>query len=848
LRAPALPEHFVQRQRLHALLDDLARAPLTMVVAPAGAGKTMLLAGWMAETDARGAWLSLDDIDRDPAQLWLGVMSALDTFVPGRCATSIDMLRRPYTLDQVVGQLLNDLEEADAPDPSVLIIDDVHLIDDERELMHSLGLFLLHLPAWLHVVLLARRDVDLPVDRLRARGQLGVVRFAELRFSRTEGSEMLSRLAPTLSPDEIDDTVGDVAGWAAGLQMAALAARSNLAQGLVGSRPIESEPLVDDFVWHEVLAAESDDLIDIMLDISVVDRVNSSLAEALTDRSDASAMLHRAEARGLFVARLGAAGWYEVHSLVRSSLYAELARRSPARLADRHRRAAAWFDQHDEVPIALDHWILSGEHREALRLLAARHADLYDAGREAVIVRAIAAISPSLRDADLETMIELAWCQLLVNRRAFTEAVEQALWWFDHTPADEATRNRLTMLRSFVVMVHGDWAAAGAMSRQALAAVGQAWWRDPLTRFGWNIVARQVAYGEDWHEDSGDVRDATLALSRDPERRAALEGTRAVGHAFAGHPVEALQVVAGVRRVTEVTNMTILRVESALAEALAHRELGDWSRALGELRALAEMPAETMLFVSVLARLELVDAHLDTGDVEAATSDFEAAESLITHEGLVGLRDRLARTGSLLALSVGDHDVAGAWAESVADPFWGPIALARVALATGDRGTAMTLLEGAPSRCVRHEVVLGLLRARAMDDAEESMKLAAAAIEVAAAHELLQSVASEGPDAFDLAERVGWRAPAAWMDRLRRLVAAGAGRPPAGSRQLVEQLTERERDVLRYLPSRLTVREIASELYVSVNTLKFHLKVIYRKLGVSSRAEAAAKARQLMSK
>ena len=117
---------------------------------------------------------------------------------------------------------------------------------------------------------------------------------------------------------------------------------------------------------------------------------------------------------------------------------------------------------------------------------------------------------------------------------------------------------------------------------------------------------------------SSDVRDATMALSRDPERRAALEGTRAVGHALAGHPVEALQVVAGVRRVTEITNMTILRAETALAEALAHRELGDWARAQQQLREIADAPAETMLFASVLARLELVDAHLDTGDVEAA--------------------------------------------------------------------------------------------------------------------------------------------------------------------------------------------------------------------------------------
>ena len=128
------------------------------------------------------------------------------------------------------------------------------------------------------------------------------------------------------------------------------------------------------------------------------------------------------------------------------------------------------------------------------------------------------------------------------------------------------------------------------------------------------------------------------------------------------------------------------------------------------------------------------------------------------------------------------------------------------------------------------------------------MKLATQALELAVANEMLQTVASAGPEALELVERGAWRAPEPWLDRLRRSSAAAADRPPRGQLNLVEPLTDRERDVLRFLPSRLTVREIADELYVSVNTLKFHLKVIYRKLGVTSRAEAAAKARQLTNK
>ena len=119
---------------------------------------------------------------------------------------------------------------------------------------------------------------------------------------------------------------------------------------------------------------------------------------------------------------------------------------------------------------------------------------------------------------------------------------------------------------------------------------------------------------ERWDDASDEVRQAEVALSRDPERRLAFEGTRALGEALAGRPLDALRVAAGVRRAAQVADMTIMRAELAVAEALAHRELGDRSRAVAELTALADAPAETMLFCRILAMCELAQAHLDDGD------------------------------------------------------------------------------------------------------------------------------------------------------------------------------------------------------------------------------------------
>ena len=266
------------------------------------------------------------------------------------------------------------------------------------------------------------------------------------------------------------------------------------------------------------------------------------------------------------------------------------------------------------------------------------------------------------------------------------------------------------------------------------------------------------------------------------------------------------------------------------------------------LRALADAQTETMIYTRVLALLELAEAHLDIDDAHAARLHLERAELLIDTEDLQGGgRLWLARVGTRVGLAVGSIDLARTWAEQVDDPFWGGVSTARVLLATADRAAGLAALDAATPRCARHQVVLGLMRAGAVDDQDEALQHASAAVEVAAANEMLQTVASEGSGVLDLIERTAWHAPGPWFDRLRRAVAGGAARPSPGGHELLEQLTDRERDVLRFLPSRLTIKEIAAELYVSINTLKFHLKVIYRKLGVTSRAEAAQRARQLMS-
>ena len=845
LRAPANPAHYLRRPRLISLLAQTTSVPITVVVAPAGSGKTSLLVDWRSIAAVPTAWLSVDESDRDGGQFWSAVTAALGELVD--LGTVPSPARRPATRPDVVPGIIARLERSDHPASAVLVLDDIHLVDDDDALVDALAHFLTALPDWLHVVLLTRRTPRLPVDRLRARGQLVEVQFAELRFSPEESEDMLACLQASLEHDEVSAAVDRAGGWAAGLQLTALASRSDSAQPVSLPRVDARGLLFADYVWREVLTAERPEVVDVLLDTSVVVRTNGALAAALSGRPDAGDLLADAEARGLFITRLGPSGWFEVHAVVRQELLGEVARRSPERVATLHARAARWFEDVGEVTSALEQWILAGRPREALRLLARTVGDLYDSGLTATIERTIAQIPLNVASGDLDAMIEFAWCHLLVDKRRFLEAVDAATASrARHDAGGRPQDGRLLMLQSIAATLTGDWRSSSTLATQAIALLPDDGQLDLVGRQGWNVIAREVALSERWDDGSPQLQDVRRELGWDPERRLAFEGSRAVGEALAGRPVDALRVAAGIRGVDVVASMAILCAELSLAEAVAHRELGDRARAVTELVSVAPRWLEPVAHAEAMAMLQLTELRLDEGDREAADTCFERAHAFVRSEfaGPGGLM-WLARTGTLVALAADRPAEARRWAEQVDDPFWGGVCMARVDLHEGRHADAAVRLHQVRPRCPRHEVVRDLLRARAATNHQDALDHVARAVARAAGVGLVQTVASEGAEVLELVEVHAFLAPAAWLDRVRRAASPLATARSTDPSVPGEHLTERELEVLRMLPSRLTLREIADELSISVNTLKFHLKVVYRKLAVGSRGEAADLARQV---
>ena len=848
LRPAANPTYLVERPRLHTLLDQATQASLTLVVAPAGSGKTSLLRSWVATVPFPYAWLSLDTDDRDPVQLWRGVFAALEGLAPGCAAAGADRLRRPGGLSEAIIAVLDDLESRDYG-PKALVIDDLQLVDEEEHISASLALLVQHLPGWLHVVIASRREPRLPVHRLRARGELGEVRFAELRFSFDEAASMLARLVPDLEPDVASEVAARAGGWAASIQLAALTVRSARAQG---TRFLPDQDgarhYLEDYIWHEVLTTEDDDLVDVLLATSVVERVDPGLARILAGRTDAAELLALAEERGLFITRIELTGAFEMHALVREVLLSLLARRWPERLRQLHGWAAGWYGAHGQTVTALEHWLRADSPRDALRLLASEVAALSDGGHESTIRRSIEAIPEHITADDPEASMEFAWCHLLVDRRRFVALVDSLGRRVDAGALDAGPvlAARLEVLQSVAAMLRGHWTDGASLARSALHDLREGWWLDPIGQFAWNMIARDIALSERWDDADSEARQVVQALGVAPDRRLELEGTRALAEALAGRPVDALRLAAGARKTSEVGNLTVLRTELLTAEALAHRELGELSAALPVLVELAGERIEPAPHCQLLAQLELTQVRIDEGDLDAAQHAFDLAAELVDTE-MTGpdARSWLARAGTSLALAAGDREDARRWVTQVRDPFWTGIASARVLFELDDPGQAVEALKTATPRCTRHRVIVNVLQARATVDQQEAERCLLDAVRLAASHGLVQTLASEGIEVVEAVERLAWQAPPTWLDRLRRAAVPGGATQIPPDHGLVETLTERELEVLRLLPSRLTLREISNELFISINTLKFHLRVIYRKLNCTSRAEAAAVARSI---
>lgn len=863
---PRLPETLVRRPRLESLFTSEARSQVTLVCGAPGAGKTTLLASWLATVPVGPvAWLTLDRRDNESRRLATLVTVALE-----RAGALPALAAMPYDGEDLLDAVFEHLVRRGQK--CVLVLDDIQELASGAAL-HTLRYLVERAPRVLDMVLASRADPPVPWGRLQMEGRLRQVRNADLRFSPEEAGELFTRHGIRLGRDDTNSLCERTEGWAAGLRLAACALSTDAdPRGFVLSASA-TQVAVSDYLLTEVLDRQDEADRQFLLRTSVASRITPDLAASLTDDPRADKRLAALERRGIFLVELDEDGSYRYHALFGALLRARLRLRDRPLFTALHRRAALWHLANGLPREAEEHARSAGEWSLVGRLVLDRWLDkaldgkrpLDDptAGLSAGAVAAtpelslVAAVQACWRcdraEADLHRhviaqvtrpggTVTAAWA---LARRVLD--VEYARAFGDDAQARRAVRSladlaadgdarsaragRLAALRQAELDLVGgrDDAARHHLERLAavlasarpegVGAAGGA----PLTRVSGLPRAPEHAAGD---EGAGWSAAASGLLALDEAlagRLAAADGHAAAARTLAAsaRPRDGLPQVGALARALCCAQRGEPRGLSEALDAVddaqlpnatwvAVRDVTRWAdrhqarRPVALDGALAERPLVSRALVA-LGLLETIDRH---GRVRAHGGEGERA--------LVGARRRLA----------GNH--AGRDARGL-----------RQWLAAVEAGSLGAGAEPHPRTLVEAHVVAAL-------EFDEVGDPTGAADMVDRALELFDATGIRAP--FDqYADRLAplLRRRATEHGSHQGMAVDLADRLPTGENLIVEPLTDRELEVLAHLPTLMSNVEIAAGLHLSVNTVKSHLKAVYRKLGVDGRRHAVLRAREL---
>jgi LuxR family maltose regulon positive regulatory protein len=861
LHVPSGRPGFVPRPRLVGRLEEGLARGLVLVCAPAGWGKTVLLADWARRGGRLVAWLSLDVDDNDPARFWRHVVAALGRARPGIAELAGPVLGplQASSPDGLVMALINELAAEPRADEVLLVLDDYHLIDSQP--VHGSLLFLLeHLPPGLRVVLSSRSDPPLPLARLRASGQLAELRAAELRFTADEAAALLREATGADLPGTaVTALTARTEGWAAGLQLAGLSLRGQADTAGFVAAFSGSHRYVLDYLTGEVLERQNPQVREFLLETSVLERLSGELCDAVTGRSGSQAMLQDVERAGLFLVPLDEVrGWWRYHRLFADLLRARLQEEQPGRVQALHRAAAAWSEEHDLADDAVRHALAAGDTAWAARLVERHVEELLGRSEGVTLRRWLSALPAESVRARPRLCLAQAYGAAqgfqLEALEALLDDAERAFAVSGDEPyepslgppqGDSVLANvpaGIAFLRAALARLRGDVPRAAGYNRQALAHLGTGDW-----------FMRSFVH---WNQAVTDWLDGRLGPAEHSLAEVLAE-RRAVGAPFAGFlPMRVWYDLGEVQRAQG-------NLDAALATC---RQALD---AFGESSQTALTgPAHVGLAQVLYERNEL------TAALDHATRGVTLCRQLAFTPALATGLAVMARIRHAQGDAAGALEAMGEAGQAALSPqvitLFNPVPSQRAVLLAQDRpGQALTLLDRLLAQAATGGRIGSVIEVRALQalahqasrDEPAATAVLVEALTLSCPQGYVRVFADEGPPMDALLGRLvaahrarkptARRIPVGCLARLvqafdGKLNAAAALRPEPGTVPgLIEPLTGRELEVLRLLAAGKSNQRIAHDLFVALDTVKKHVTHVLGKLGAANRTEAVARARDL---
>ena len=860
----------VARRALFDVLSADGAGGVTLVSAPAGSGKTVLLRTWLDEADLRdrAAWVSVDRNEQDGQRFWLSLVEELraavgaDAFVERLAPTP------EFEGAAVVERLLSELQSLE--EPTVLVIDDLQELASP-EALAQLEALLARRPPLLRVVLATRRDPQLGLHRLRLAGELTEIRASDLRFTLEEARELLADSDAMLSDESVAVLHARTEGWAAGLRLAALSLAGHSEPERFVAEFSGSERTVADYLLAEVLERQPDEVRRLLLRTSILDRVNGALADLLTGASGSEGILHSLEQANAFVVALDAErSWFHYHSLFADLLRLELRRTESHLVRKLHETAAGWYAEHGYVVEAIRHMQAAEDWASATHMLADHTRSLYLRG-QAATVRALLDAFPAEARFDPELM--LLYSSEPLRLGALEEAAAHVASAEQNASAVPVERRhrfevQLAVIRLALARKRGDVESvlgelhtlSGLLETPAPAQLS-------LLDDAKAAILMNLGIAELWsarNEEAEAHLEQGLELARRigaPYSEAGCLAHLGLLTGLRGSVVVARERCIDAIAVAEAHGWPSEPIVGVAPATLAGIEVGQgrfeearsWlERAELALRPGTEPAAELLL--------QLVSAMLNTaeGRYEEAIEAFRAAEQresllIAPHALSVVTRGLHVQTLARLGETAAARAVLAEMTDEERDSSESRSAFAAVHLAEGDPAAAVDVLAPiieSSDEVVKISPVQAFLFDALARDALGDPEAAEASIERA-----LERAEPDGlifpfvtTPVRGLLERHPRHrtAHAALLSDILDVLDGSVLSAPAGRRpELREELSDGELRVLRYLPSNLSAPEIGNELYLSLNTIKSHMRHIYAKLGVHRRTEAVDRAREL---
>ncbi len=870
LFVPRIRPSLVPRPRLIAKLNQGLHRKLTLISAPAGFGKTTLVTEWIAGCERPFAWLSLDEKDNDLTRFLAYFIAALQTLSPeiGKRTSGILESPQPPPLESILTILLNEIatanEIAAIPEGFTLVLDDYHALD-APPIDQALTFLLEHQPPQMHLVIATREDPSLPLARWRARGQLTEVRAADLRFTPAEAAEFLNRvMGLNLSEETIAALESRTEGWIVGLQLAAISMQGHQDTASFVESFTGSNRFVLDYLVEEVLGQQSETIHAFLLSTSILDRMCSSLCDALLFDPSASGqeILEHLEHANLFIVPLdNERRWYRYHHLFRDLLRQQLGQRLPPEgIAGLQIRASQWYENNNLAFEAFHHAAAANDIARAERLIKGGMIPLHSHAAVTTVLDWLEFLPRAVLDTNPWLWVRAAMLALNAGQTiGVEEKLQAAEKVLQNADGDNETRDLIGQI---------------AASRATLA----------LAQYQPEAMIIQAHRALEYlHPDNLPFRSRALRTLGFAYQ---IEGDRAAARQFYSEALAIKQTSGNIHlTVSAITGLgNIQESENQLhqaAEAYRHalqllsdqqppnadQEYIGLARIFYEWNDLdtAEQYGQQSLQLAqqydhtidryVICEVFLARLKLARGDIAGAADLIEKADLTARQQNFVKRMPDIAAIQALILLRQGHLAAAAqlAWQYEL------PLIQARVLIAQDDPSAVLSILEPYRQQMEARgwaderlkAMVLQTLALYAHDEKNQALHLLGEVLTLAEPEGFVRLFLDEGPRMAELLYAAAEQeirpnyvkkllvAFEAEKKDERRFTAVSSHRP------LVEPLSQRELEVLRLIAQGHSNTEISQRLYLALSTVKGHNLRIFDKLQAQNRTEAVARAREL---